>query len=90
MSSQTSKSPAQSSTPERQTSDFPVFPQTARPSLRQFVEHVRRLMDPAALLTHLAPDLADGFPEAEGAVRDDELGRQFETSVLQIEQQFLP
>jgi len=47
-------------------------------------------VDPAALLTHLAPYLADGFPEAEGAVRDHELGRQLETTVLQIEQQFLP
>jgi hypothetical protein len=45
---------------------------------------------PAALLTHLAPDLADGFPEAEGAIRDDELGHQGETMALQIEQQLLP
>jgi hypothetical protein len=44
---------------------------------------------PAALLTHLAPNLADGFPEAKGAVRDDELGHQGETMALQIEQQLL-
>jgi hypothetical protein len=41
-------------------------------------------------VTHLAPDLADGFPEAESAVRDDELGHQGETMAFQIEQQLLP
>jgi hypothetical protein len=59
-------------------------------ALRQLVEHVRSLVHPTALLAHLAPDLADGFPEAERAVRDDELGRQGETAAFQIEQQFLP
>src|ERR1700730_12828656 len=53
-------------------------------ALRQLIEHVRSLVPPTALLAHLAPDLADGFPEAERTVRDDELGRQGETTALQI------
>src|ERR1700730_15613171 len=35
-------------------------------ALRQLVEHVRSLVHPRALLPHLAPDLAEGFPEAKG------------------------
>ncbi len=40
-------------------------------ALWQLVEHVLSLVHPTALLAHFAPDLTDGFPEAERAVRDD-------------------
>ena len=47
-------------------------------------------MHPAALLACGRPQFAERLPEAERAVSDGEFGRDRQTSVLQIEQQFTP
>src|SRR5438477_8899950 len=47
-------------------------------------------MHPAALLACGRPQLAERLPEAKRAVGDGEFGRDRQTSVLQIEQQFTP
>src|SRR5690348_4551285 len=57
-------------------------------ALRQFVEDVGGLVHPAALLACGRPQLAERLPEAKSAVGDGEFGRDRQTSVLQIEQQF--
>src|SRR5205085_1161273 len=59
-------------------------------ALWQFVEDVGGLVHPAALLACGRPQLAERFPEAKRAVGDGEFGRDRQTSVLQIEQQFTP
>src|SRR5260370_28411170 len=59
-------------------------------ALRQFVEDVGGLVYPAALLACGRPQLAERLPEAKRAVGDGEFGRDRQTSVLQIEQQFTP
>jgi len=42
-------------------------------ALRQAVQHVGRLVDPAALLPCLGIHLLDGFPEAQGSVANRQL-----------------
>src|SRR5258706_10806897 len=59
-------------------------------ALRQFVEDVGGLMHPAALLACGRPQLAERLPEPKRTVGDGQLGRDDQTSVLQIEQQFTP
>src|SRR3954447_15189827 len=59
-------------------------------ALRQFVEDVGGLMHPAALLACGRPQLAERLPKAKRAIGDGEFGRDRQTSVLQIEQQFTP
>src|SRR5205814_1583091 len=53
-------------------------------------EDVGGLVHPAALLACGRPQLAERLPEAKRAVGDGEFGRDRQTSVLQIEQQFTP
>lgn len=50
----------------------------------QFVEHVRGLVHPAALAARLGPDLLDGLPEAERAIRDRELRPDREPLPLRV------
>src|SRR5882762_4062564 len=59
-------------------------------ALRQFVEDVGDLMHPAALLACGRPQLAERLPEPKRTVGDGKFGRDGQTSVLQIEQQFTP
>src|SRR3954453_22152240 len=47
-------------------------------------------MHPAALLAGGRTQLAELLPEAKRAIGDGEFGRDRQTSVLQIEQQFTP
>ena len=59
-------------------------------ALRQFVEDIGSLVHPAALLACGRPQLAERLPKAKRAIGDGEFGRDRQTSVLQIEQQFTP
>src|SRR5271167_2178195 len=59
-------------------------------ALRQLVQDVGGLMDPAALAAGLRPHLLDRLPEAERAVGDRELGRNRKPAPLQVEEQFPP
>src|SRR5690606_30391433 len=54
------------------------------------VEHIARLVDPAALLACLCEDLAQSGPEAERSVTHRQLGCQGQPPLLQIEEQFPP
>ena len=58
---------------------------------RQVVEHVRRLMDPAALRAHGRPDLPRGLPEAQRTVAGGEFGVEGEAVLIpQADQQLMP
>src|ERR1051325_11687659 len=59
-------------------------------ALRQLVEHVCRLVNPAALTARLGPHFLDRLPEAQRGVGNRELGPDREPPSLQIEQQLLP
>ena len=58
--------------------------------LRQFVQHVGRLMHPASLLAYLAVDLAQRLPEAQRAVAAGQLRRDLQAPLLQIDEQLAP
>src|SRR5271170_4425003 len=59
-------------------------------ALRQLVQDVGRLVDPAALAAGLRPHLLERLPEAERAVGDCEFGRYRKPAPLQVEEQFPP
>ena len=58
--------------------------------LGQSVEHVRRLVDPAALDPGHAVDLVQGSPEPHGTVTHGKLWRNLQTPALQVQEQFPP
>jgi hypothetical protein len=59
-------------------------------ALWQPVQHVCRLVHPAALLARFRPYLAERLPEPGSAIGGDELRRDREATPLQIEQQGAP
>ena len=59
-------------------------------ALRQLIQDVGGLVDPAALAAGLRPHLLDRLPEAERAIGDREFGRDGQPAPLQVEQQFPP
>ncbi len=59
-------------------------------ALRQLVQDVGGLVDPAALAAGLRPHFLDRPPEAERAVGDREFGPDREPAPLQVEEEFLP
>src|SRR5271155_1329003 len=59
-------------------------------ALRQLVQDVGGLVDPAALTAGLRPYLLDGLPEAERTVGDREFGRNGQPTPLQVEEQLPP
>lgn len=50
----------------------------------QFIEHMGRLVHPAALAAGVWPDLVQGRPETQGAVTDRQLRRRLQTACLQV------
>ena len=59
-------------------------------ALGQLVEHIRRLVDPAALLASGWKDLPQSRPEAQRAVAHRQLRRQIEPLPFQVLEQLLP
>src|SRR5271170_6366005 len=59
-------------------------------ALRQLVQDVGGLVDPAALTAGLGPYLLDSLPEAERTVADREFGRNGQPTPLQVEEQLPP
>ena len=59
-------------------------------ALRQFVQHVRGLVHPAALLARSRPDFAGCLPETERTVCHHQLRRRIEPAPLEIEQPCAP
>jgi hypothetical protein len=59
-------------------------------ALRQVVQHVGRLVAPAALRPRTRPDLRKRLPEAKRSVTDRELGVGREAARLHIKEQLLP
>lgn len=58
--------------------------------LRQFVQHVGRLVDPTPLSPRGSKDLGEGFPKPQGPIADRQLRVHGEPPVFEIEQEFLP
>ena len=59
-------------------------------TLGHVVEHVGRLVNPAALLACFSKDLSQRGPEAQGAVPHGQLRRERQSSILEIHQQLVP
>ena len=59
-------------------------------ALWQLVQHVCRLVHPAALLARFRPHLAERLPEPESAIGGGEFRRDRQATPLQIEQQGAP
>jgi hypothetical protein len=48
-------------------------------TLRQLVEYIGRLMNPAALMPGLGVDLAQSFPKTQSTITDSQLGAVLQT-----------
>src|SRR5262249_33817917 len=59
-------------------------------TLGQLVQHVGRLVHPAALLAHLRPELPYGLPEPQRPVADRQLRLDRQPACLHVQEQFLP
>ena len=59
-------------------------------ALGHLVEHVGRLVNPAALLACLREDLAKSRPEAQCTVADRDLRSRRQAALLQVQQQLAP
>jgi hypothetical protein len=59
-------------------------------TLGQLVQHVGRLVNPAALPSGMAKYLRQRFPETQGAIADRQLRINLQTARLQVQQHFLP
>ena len=54
------------------------------------VEHVGGLVNPAALVLGARKGLLDRLPEAERAIADGKVGRDFEPTLLDVDEEFTP
>ena len=63
-----------------------VLLRVASPGLGQLVQHVRRLVDPAALPAGLGEDLVQRLPEAQRTIPDRQLRGDFEAAPTQVHQ----
>ena len=67
-----------------------ILVRVERHRLRELVEHVECLVQPASLMTRRRERLVERFPEPERAIADGGLRRDGQAARFQVDKQFLP